>query len=224
MQTFSQELQHIGYETQIVGLVTVDQPNRTIQDDVSALNKTLLSLLDEQGKDIVLYLHSYAGFPGSAAIAGLSKAERLAAGQKGGILGLIYQSAFIPKQGDTLLKMIGGEYPPWQAPDATTFYADVVEAVADTAVDLLHPQSLQSFNTASEKTYYGIAAYDRRRVYLHTKQDQALPPFAQDAFVDGSGVQWDVQRLDASHSPFLSEPKPLSDIMVEKVEAFAATY
>ena len=37
-------------------------------------------LTEEQGKNIVLYLHSYAGLPGSDAIAGLSKAERAAKG------------------------------------------------------------------------------------------------------------------------------------------------
>ncbi|KAL8727984.1 MAG: hypothetical protein Q9181_005501 [Wetmoreana brouardii] len=105
-----------------------------------------------------------------------------------------------------------------------TFFADVVEPLASKAASQILPQSLLSFNTPSSETYYGITAYDNRRTYLHTNQDQALPPFAQDAFVAGSGVTWNVQKLDTSHSPFFSEPKQLADIVVSNVKAFLATY
>ncbi|KAL8754212.1 MAG: hypothetical protein Q9199_004500 [Rusavskia elegans] len=207
-----------------------------VQDDVAALaGEVLHPLIEKQGKDVVLYLHSYAGFPGSAAIKGLSKTERLAAGKRGGILGLVYQSAFIPKPGDTLLQMIGGTYAPWQDPNTqtglvgvidpkATFYADVMEPLATKAADRIRPQSFLSFNTALSQTFCGIPAYNDRRTYLHTNQDQGLPPFAQDAFVAGSGVKWDVQKLVTSHSPFLSEPKQLAAIVVANVKAFVATY
>ncbi|KAL9583561.1 MAG: hypothetical protein Q9212_002632 [Teloschistes hypoglaucus] len=236
MDLFSEQLMKAGFETYSFGLITPGQPQLTVQDDAAALiTKMLLPLIEELGKDIVLYLHSYAGFPGSAAIKGLSKTERLAAGKPGGILGLIYQSAFIPKPGDTLVKMIGGHYPPWQAPDTesglvnlidpkATFYADVTEPLATKAVNELLPQSLLSFNTASGDVFYGIAAYDKRRAYLHSIKDQALPPFAQAAFVAESGVEWNVQNIDTGHSPFFSEPKQLADIVVSNVKAFVATY
>ena len=111
------ELQKAGFNTRTIGLATVNHPKLTIKDDVALMLAALLNpLIVEQGKDVVLYLHSYAGFPGSAAIQGLSKQARMAKGQSGGIIGLIYQSAFIPLEGDTLLKMIGGSYAPWQDP------------------------------------------------------------------------------------------------------------
>ncbi|CAO1604438.1 hypothetical protein XANCAGTX0491_007995 [Xanthoria calcicola] len=229
-------IEEAGYDTQIFELVTVNQPMLKVQDDVTALAaEVFFPLIEKHGKDVVLYLHSYAGFPGSAAIEGLSKAERLAAGKRGGILGLIYQSAFIPTPGDTLLQMIGGTYAPWQDPNTpigligvvdpkTTFYADVMEPLATKAADRILPHSLLSFNTALSQTFFGIPAYNGRRTYLYTNHDQALPPFAQDAFVAASGVEWDVQNLETSHSPFLSEPKQLAAIVVAKVQAFLATY
>ena len=100
----------------------------------------------------------------------------------------------------------------------------MAEPLATEATDQIRPQSLISFNTQFGQTYYGIDAYDNRRVYLHTNQDQALPPFAQDAFVAGSEAEWNVQKLDTSHSPFFSEPKVLADIVVTNVEKFLATY
>ena len=112
------KLQQAGYNTCCMTLKSVGKSGISINDDVIALKTELLDpVVEEQGKDVVLYLHSYAGFPGSAAIRGFSKSERSAQGKKGGIIGLIYQSAFIPKEGSTLFEMIGGSYAAWQSPD-----------------------------------------------------------------------------------------------------------
>ena len=127
MDLLGAQLAQAGYNTRTLGLLTVNRPRLSVKDDAVALVAELLyPLIEQQGRDVVLYLHSYAGFPGSAAIKGMSKAERLAAGKQGGILGLIYQSAFVPKQGNTLLQMIGGSYAPWQDPNVCPFcsYSD----------------------------------------------------------------------------------------------------
>lgn len=81
-----------------------------------------------------------------------------------------------------------------------------------------------SFNTPAEQVHYQDAAYDRRRVYLHTIQDQALPPFAQDLFVSGSGTTWKVLKLDTSHSPFLSISDKLADIVEGEILGFDASF
>ena len=106
----------------------------------------------------------------------------------------------------------------------TTFYADVIEPLASEAANQIYPQSLLSFNSPAGLDNYQDSAYDGRRVYLHTNQDQALPPFAQDLFVNGSGVTWDLVKLDTSHSPFLSTPENLASIVEEKVQTFIASF
>lgn len=113
MDLFAAQLQRRGYNTRTWGLKTVNKPNVSVEEDSTLLAEGLLKPLVEQGKDVVLYLHSYAGFPGSAAIAGFSKAERSAKGLPGGILGLIFQSACVPRTGYTLRQMLGGNYAPW---------------------------------------------------------------------------------------------------------------
>ena len=124
MDILGAQLQIKGYNTRTWGLKTVNAPNVSVEEDSILLAEGILTpLIEQQGKDVVLYLHSYAGFPGSSAIAGFSKAERSAKGLQGGILGLIFQSAFVPKAGDTLLQMIGGTYAPWQDPDVS--YSDL---------------------------------------------------------------------------------------------------
>ena len=119
MDNLSAQLQRKGYNTRTWGLKTVNKPDVSVAEDSKLLVEGILKPLIDQGKDVVLYLHSYAGFPGSCAIAGYSKAERRAAGLQGGIIGLIFQSAFVPKAGDTLVQMIGGNYAPWQDPDVS---------------------------------------------------------------------------------------------------------
>ena len=106
----------------------------------------------------------------------------------------------------------------------TTFWDDRVDPLATEAIDLIRPHSLKSFTTSSPPVFYGITAYDNRRVYIHTMQDKALPPKAQDAYVDGSGVKWDVFRINTSHDPFFSVPEKLAEIVMGKFAAFEATY
>ena len=118
MSLLQAELAKAAYPCIARSLRTPGAPGLSILDDVKHLKEEVLHpLILEQGKFVVLYLHSYAGFPGSAAIGGLSKEERVAKGEKGGVIGLIYQCAFIPHEGDALIKMLGGSYPEWQAPD-----------------------------------------------------------------------------------------------------------
>ena len=72
----------------------------------------IFPLLDA-GKDVVLAMHSYGGMHGPVAAKGLSKTERAAAGEPGGILGLIFLSALVVFEGKSLVASVGGEFPPW---------------------------------------------------------------------------------------------------------------
>ena len=76
-------------------------------------NQVLMPLLDA-GKTVVLAMHSYGGLPGAAAARGLSQRERHAAGQPGGILGLIFINALVAQDGRSLLSMLPGQqFDPW---------------------------------------------------------------------------------------------------------------
>ena len=120
MDLFSAELKQAGYSTHSIGLTTVNHADHTIKDDVQAIITNMLTpLVEDEGEDIVLFLHSYAGFSGSAAIAGFSKQERSAKGQKGGIIGLIYLCALLPKEGDSQQSLVGGTFPEWMTPDVS---------------------------------------------------------------------------------------------------------
>ncbi|KAI4176277.1 MAG: hypothetical protein LQ343_001015 [Gyalolechia ehrenbergii] len=260
MDLLAARLEQSGYRTRTWGLVSVDRPDLSVKDDIAALTNGLLRpLIVDEHRDIVLYLHSYAGFPCSAAIAGLSKSERSAKRQEGGIVGLVYQSAFVPIEGDTVLGMLGGKPVAWQELNVSPsdrystsnnglrgkknltshkhdtglmkaltpkeiFYNDVPEPLATEASKGISDHSLGIFHPSSGPVFYGTEHFNNRRVYIHTTKDQALLPHAQRRFVENSGVEWDVRKIDAAHCPFLSEPTMLAEMLVGLTKGFVATY
>lgn len=105
-----------GYQFVSQNAPGLHDANGTCQDDAESLRRKLLLPLVEDGKDIVVLMHSYGGMYGSQAVQGLSKKEREQAGKKGGVIALIYVSAVTPVEGKTTLDMMGTDsknLPPW---------------------------------------------------------------------------------------------------------------
>lgn len=87
-----------GYPTvskQLPSVDTATPATTTSEGDSQFIIDQVLTPLLDDGKDVVLVAHSYGGCPAGAAANGLSKAERTAAGKKGGIIGLIWIAAYI---------------------------------------------------------------------------------------------------------------------------------
>jgi hypothetical protein len=92
---------------------TLEPPFPTsIDADVEAIRTAVLKAADA-GNDVVLVLHSYGGIPGSEASKGLSKEERAKDGKKGGIVRLVYVTAFAIPEGVSMRVAAGGEFAPW---------------------------------------------------------------------------------------------------------------
>lgn len=68
------------------------------QPDVLAIRTAVLSLLNE-GKEVVVVLHSYAGMPGGQALEGLGAKERKESGEKGGVKRIVYVMAYLVPEG-----------------------------------------------------------------------------------------------------------------------------
>lgn len=58
--------------------------------------------LADQGKDVVVLMHSYGGVPGSAALEGLGKTARVEKGEKGGVARLVYVCSFALREGERM--------------------------------------------------------------------------------------------------------------------------
>lgn len=75
----------------------------SVNPDAKYLRSHVLEPLIDEGRDIVLYAHSYGGVYGPAALEGLSKKERQAKGLEGGVIGVILNAAFIAPKGTTAM-------------------------------------------------------------------------------------------------------------------------
>ncbi|KAL8963663.1 MAG: hypothetical protein Q9193_000107 [Seirophora villosa] len=182
------------------------------------------------GKEVVVIMHSYSGGPGAVAAKDLSIAARRAAGRPGGIIGLIFISAFLAEEGQSLVSGSGGVLAPWviQYPNGTlgvsnpkdVFFNGVPVSLANEAVDKLRTQARPTAFTPCGSPAWAEPFYDGRRAFARTSLDNAIPSFAQDAMLQASGVQWDVHTFEAGHAPFLSQPRQLSAWTKHQMQRF----
>ncbi|KAK7403069.1 hypothetical protein QQX98_011180 [Neonectria punicea] len=233
-----QRLRDAGYPTssqQLTSVGSTDPKNQTVATDTNFIRESLLLPELDQGKDAILIMHSYGGCPGAAAAKGLSKTERAAAGQKGGIVGLIFMCAFLANEGDSLRSKLPGEkLDPWNIINEETgqldvdnpkavFYNNVDDALAKSAIEQLKQQAHTSFTTPSAPPAWKDGVFDGRRAYIKCQQDKAIPYIAQSMMIQFSGVQWhELDLEDAGHSPFLSHLDPVCKFVDERAKEWAS--
>ncbi|KAL1958634.1 hypothetical protein VTO42DRAFT_3977 [Malbranchea cinnamomea] len=67
--------------------------------DVAAVRETVEHQLNEQGRNVVLVMHSYGGVVGTEALKGLSEEEWTQRGEKTHVVALVYITRVVPKLG-----------------------------------------------------------------------------------------------------------------------------
>lgn len=114
-ESFASHLRKAGYATHIASLPSFDPTDvdTSCAADTDAVRQQLLGLLEADSSDIVVFAHSYGGIPGGGAAVGLSKSSRIQNSQQGGVIGLVYMSAFIIPEGVGLSEYLGGRKPPY---------------------------------------------------------------------------------------------------------------
>ncbi len=131
--TFLSHLQKLSFPTAYAPYPSLDPSDPSTADAAHdtevVLKDSLLPLIEDDGKDVVLIMHSYGGVPGSSAARGLSKAQRSKDGKKGGVVGLIYVSGFVLPGGASVADGQGGQLPSWvkqnevRSPSSTIYIA-----------------------------------------------------------------------------------------------------
>lgn len=102
-----------GYDIKGIHLPTIgpssrqgrDHPAPSMLDDAVAIALEVERLAD-QGKDIVLVGHSYAGIPMSQSTKGLGREERKMLGKPGGVVQLAYMSSLVPPIGGSAASLL----------------------------------------------------------------------------------------------------------------------
>lgn len=188
-----------GVDTRAIDLPSNDGASG-LADDAAAVREALAAF----GEPAVVVGHSYGGVA-------ISEGAGAAAG-------LVYLCAFMLDEGESLLDAMQHELPDWIELDerATShlatrtedvLYADCPPDVAARAGARLTRQSVPAIGTPQS----GAAWKTVPSTYVICEQDRAVPPPAQEAMSARAGT---VHRLPSSHSPFLSRPADVADIVL----------
>lgn len=209
-------LQSQGYEALCPFLPTCNNvvlPNPTMYDDIAVIRK-IVEKMANQGKEIVVLLHSYGGVVGTDALAGLGKKDAAA----GGIIRIIYMCAFIPFEDESLNDIFGGNAPPFlmPQPDGTVladdpaehFYSDLEPDDQQHWVSALVAHSF----VASHSKVTKAAWREIPLTYFYCEGDRSLSLELQEMMVgriEKEKVKVHIESCTGNHLPFLS--------MLEKV-------
>jgi pimeloyl-ACP methyl ester carboxylesterase len=206
-------LEKAGYTIHVRQLASTgnSQPVKSLDDDI-ALVRSLVEEAIGDGNDVVVVAHSYGGIVAGSALEGLGKAQREAAGLRGGIIRCGYMCAFIVPKGVSIMDKLGGKPLPWyttegdhllRVTDPSIFYSDLAPALQTSwaaHLQLFTGASLYAPTTAASWMHIPTS-------YLVCEADQAIPAVVQEALiahVRDEGVHVAVTRVQAGHSPFLS--------------------
>ncbi|KAL2850399.1 alpha/beta-hydrolase [Aspergillus pseudodeflectus] len=196
-----------GYHTGVVHLPSVGpiKPQSDFSEDVFRIREHIESAANA-GQRVVVVMHSYGRLPGYEAIRG--------------VVHLFFCCSFIVPEGKSLITSFGGDDLPWfqvsddrllvtPATPRETFYNDMGGLDAERAVDALKPHSYQTFH--SKLTF---AAWRHvPSTYLYCLRDEAIPLSVQKMMVEevAKGIEIHTHVVDASHSPFFTEPGHVAD-------------
>jgi pimeloyl-ACP methyl ester carboxylesterase len=170
-------------------------------------------LIDETGGAAVLCGHSYGGMVVTKAAEGRDDVGRL-----------VYLCAFMPDAGESLVDITRGPAPwirtlddgctlPDLALAADLFYGDCDDETQRRSTDRMRPMPLAPFaEPATEAAWRRIPS-----TYVVCTQDNAIPVELQrNVFAPRAG---EVVELEASHSPFFSQPDDVAEILARAAGA-----
>lgn len=197
-----------GFATVAVDLASVgDDPARlgSLDDDARIIADAAAAV----DGDVILVAHSYGGAPTS--YAKFSENVRR----------LVFLAAFMPGDGRTypsylppgpLPRYVGVNddgtmsVPPGESREA--FYHDCLAEVAAWADARLRPQSQAVLSVPIGRASW----HDIPTTYIVASEDRAIPPFLQREFAAGAN---EVREIRSSHSPMLSRPDVLAEILAD---------
>jgi pimeloyl-ACP methyl ester carboxylesterase len=229
-------MENQGYKCIPVALpTTLSTHSANYATDVKAVRDAILAETTH-GRDAVVLVHSYGGAVGASAIKGLTKKHEDSSTDTatGHVIGLFMVSTGFTVTGLTFLDRFGGKPPPFFEADYENnlcpltvdarelFYHDLPEEEGKRWVDKLTEQALTALTEGYEAAHEGW-----REVpvwYVATKEDKALPVEVQRMYVQDakdSGADVTLRELESSHSPMLSKPQEMVDVLLAAIKAFA---
>ncbi|KAF2492667.1 alpha/beta-hydrolase [Lophium mytilinum] len=203
--------------------------------DAKYLREKVLIPLVEEGKDVVLFMHSYGGIYGPSAVEGLSKKQRAENGLKGGVIALLWVASFVARKGTSAMSAMGmdpNNLPDWIDYDKSTgwvvipkqqaksmLFHDLPDEEAERLANALPRQPYSCFALPVHYDPYDDPNFQGTFGYIFTEADRVLPYELQQKFVEIGGIKKTMILKGSSHSPHLEQPVQLVDRLVELLGA-----
>ncbi|KAF2430569.1 hypothetical protein EJ08DRAFT_715201 [Tothia fuscella] len=155
-----------GYTVKPIDLLSANDGSRLppaqMADDAAHIRDHIISVLDS-GKNVVLSLQSYAGFPGSEATKGLSQKYR--GPDATAVIGIAYAASFLPEEGKSLRDTMAAYMPEaYMTGVPGGYFPPVPPELAGAAFnDMTDQGELQKYGQAftghSSDSYSGVLSY-----------------------------------------------------------------
>lgn len=218
-----------GYTANTIGLPSSSGQSGPLdkKHDVDHIRCELMKEID-QGRNVAVICHSYAGVPTCDAVKDLGIKERREKHLAGGVCGLVFISAFILSGGTTVedfhTKYQRQEFHYkdgliWPTTPQSMFYNDLPDDKAEELSQLLKPHSVETFCCPVDHEAFRFIPSS----YLICTNDNAIIPEAQEDMVsDKLKFFILVERLASGHLPFISHPKETVDFIEKTIKLAAA--
>ncbi|WP_167975536.1 alpha/beta fold hydrolase [Lentzea indica] len=188
------ELEARGWATSVV-----DLPGIGMYDDARAVREALVDL----DGPVTVLAHSYAGVPVAEVAATVHS-----------VTGLVYLAAHMLEPGESVVSALGGPWYPEGTelldvpePARDLLFADLPDELAAWAVERLRPQNAAVFE--QEQTE---AAWRKLPTAAILCEDDRIFPAM---FTERAARAEVVRYLPGGHSPFLSRPRELAELICE---------
>ena len=79
---------------------------------------------------------------------------------------------------------------------------------------------LTAFQSPCPVASWNEQAYEGRCAYIRTVNDQALSYEVQTMIIEGTKQEWLIRDIETGHSPQLSAPDTLSEMIIELTQQF----
>jgi pimeloyl-ACP methyl ester carboxylesterase len=196
-EQFVLELMARGWRTSSVDLPSSGAPDAGMYADAEALREHL-SAIDAP---VTVLAHSYGGLPVTEVAAAVP-----------GVTQLIYLAAHMFDVGEALVTPFGDPFGPDIAllpvpePARELLYADVPADLADAAITRLRPQSTRSFREPLTRASWK----ELPAAFIVCDEDRVFPRVLTEKLPQQADL---ARHIPTSHSPFLSRPAELADMI-----------
>ncbi|RKF75008.1 putative alpha beta-hydrolase [Golovinomyces cichoracearum] len=218
-KNFFHDLNNAGFRSEAVALPSVGSISNILPglaEDIAAVRSVVSKFLEEY-YDVVLLCHSCGGLVGSNASQGLDAKSRSKDGKVGGIIQILFMSAFVVPNGCNFFDLLDGKPAIWMDIQgdkietkremmAKIGFNDLSPELAAGFCQQLTHSSASIFFTPSnfEPWSCGIPC-----AYIFTTQDMAIPHPQQVHMARLLGPDAKTVSLNAGHCSFLSVPDQL---------------